>query len=65
MRDQELVSTAGNVLGALAVTQYPAAVVRRLTLSIISLLESSTSWRVRVDVQQFLQGELCVRSFIN
>ena len=55
--NEELRSTARSVLASLAGLPYPAPLVRPIFSTFITLLRTSSSWRVRLDVLPVLQGQ--------
>ena len=55
--NQELKDLARSVLAAIAGLPYPVALVRPVLSTLVNLLRTSASWRVRLDVLPVLQGD--------
>ena len=56
----ELRTTAQGVLGAIANLPFPSTLIRPIMSTLINLLRTATSWRIRIDVLPVLQG-WCIR----
>lgn len=52
----ELRNMAKNALGAIASLHFPIPTVRPMMLSLLTLLKTSESWRVKLDLLPVLQG---------